>query len=163
MPGSVEPDPIAVRYDIDPIRVRSQFMSAELHHCSPVSLPHIHCSRANHHRAILIDPNNNMSTIQWLAAPERKGRGSQTPELIESAKYIANQFKNYGLVPAPYANQNLDGIGMYFQEFPFVDAYYQKPMDVRPVDNANLEVYPVPDLPKLKDPQDPIFWYDPFI
>ena len=37
--------------------------------------------------------------VQWLAAPQRRGRGLGTPELDETARYIAKQFASAGLQP----------------------------------------------------------------
>jgi len=37
--------------------------------------------------------------VKYLAAPERKGRGAGMPELEEAGRYIAEQFKAYGLQP----------------------------------------------------------------
>ena len=39
-------------------------------------------------------------TVEWLAAPEREGRGLGSQGLEDSAKYIAEQFAEIGLEPA---------------------------------------------------------------
>ncbi len=49
-----------------------------------VNIPAIELSHIKHH-------------IDYLAAPERKGRGTDTPEGRVSARYIADKFKEYGL------------------------------------------------------------------
>ena len=41
-----------------------------------------------------------MEHVEFLASPEMKGRGLGTEELDKSADYIADKFKEYGLLPA---------------------------------------------------------------
>ena len=50
--------------------------------------------------------------ITYFASDELKGRDSGTDEILEAAKYIADEFAEYGLKPAFEGN--------YFQEFPFI-------------------------------------------
>jgi len=50
-----------------------------------------------------------MSTIEYLASEELKGRGIGTPEIEDAAEYIAKKFKEAGLIPI-----NND---KYFQNF----------------------------------------------
>lgn len=47
--------------------------------------------------------------VEFLASPKMRGRGTGTPELDRAAKYIAGEFKKYGLEPA-FA-------GSYYQKF----------------------------------------------
>jgi hypothetical protein len=42
---------------------------------------------------------NMTSTVRFLAADDRKGRGFGTPELKEVSEYIAQRFRDYGLEP----------------------------------------------------------------
>ena len=51
-----------------------------------------------------------METVDWLAAPEREGRGLGSQGLEDSAQYIAEQFADIGLEPAGDA-------GGYLQTF----------------------------------------------
>src|SRR3954452_25457651 len=48
--------------------------------------------------------------VKYLAGPELQGRGAGTPGLERAAKYIADQFREFGLRPAGDA-------GTYFQPF----------------------------------------------
>lgn len=48
--------------------------------------------------------------LRYLASDELKGRGNNGPEIGEAARYIAEQFKKSGLLPAATGNT-------YFQEF----------------------------------------------
>ena len=48
--------------------------------------------------------------LRYLASDEMKGRGNGTPELEEAARYIAELFRDFGLVPAGEEQT-------YFQEF----------------------------------------------
>ncbi|NNG25955.1 MAG: M28 family peptidase, partial [Ignavibacteriaceae bacterium] len=52
--------------------------------------------------------------INFLASDELKGRNTGTEECLESAKYIENEFKKYGLQPL------FDG--SYLQEFAFISS-----------------------------------------
>ena len=45
------------------------------------------------------DPGRYIEHVKWLAAPERKGRGAGMPELEEAGRYIADEFRAYGLRP----------------------------------------------------------------
>jgi len=45
------------------------------------------------------DATRYIDHVKYLAAPERKGRGAGMPELEEAGRYIAEQFKAYGLQP----------------------------------------------------------------
>ena len=45
------------------------------------------------------DAGRYIDHVKYLAAPERKGRGAGMPELEEAGRYIAEQFKAYGLQP----------------------------------------------------------------
>ena len=47
--------------------------------------------------------------VKFLAAPDLQGRGSGSPGLEKAARYIADQFKSYGLKPPPGKK--------YFQDF----------------------------------------------
>ncbi|MCH8319765.1 MAG: M28 family peptidase [Acidobacteria bacterium] len=51
-----------------------------------------------------------MEHLRYLASDELKGRGNGTPELEQAAHYIAELFREYGLLPA--GNEQT-----YFQEF----------------------------------------------
>lgn len=59
--------------------------------------------------APMVDPETYLADIKYLASPELKGRGTGSPGLEKAAKYIAGQFKSFGLKPVP-------GDG-YMQEF----------------------------------------------
>ncbi|UCF30337.1 MAG: M20/M25/M40 family metallo-hydrolase [bacterium] len=52
-----------------------------------------------------------VSTVSYLAADDRKGRGFGTPELKEVSEYIAQRFREYGLEPGGGEP------GSYFQEW----------------------------------------------
>jgi len=54
--------------------------------------------------------DNLMGHLRYLASDELKGRGNGTPELDQAAYYIAELFREYGLLPA--GNEQT-----YFQEF----------------------------------------------
>ena len=45
------------------------------------------------------DAARYLDHVKYLAAPELKGRGAGMPELEEAGRYIAEQFRNYGLQP----------------------------------------------------------------
>ena len=55
-------------------------------------------------------PERYIAHVRYLASDELKGRGTGTPELEKAARYIARQFKQFGLRPA-------GGRG-YMQAFP---------------------------------------------
>ncbi|HLH44218.1 MAG TPA: M28 family peptidase [Bryobacteraceae bacterium] len=48
----------------------------------------------------LIDAQNYLSDVGYLASPALKGRYTGSPELETAAAYIASQFKSFGLKPA---------------------------------------------------------------
>ena len=52
-----------------------------------------------------------LTSVQWLAAPEREGRGLGTVGLDAAGEYVAGQLRSAGLAPGGDA-------GSYFQEFP---------------------------------------------
>ncbi len=54
--------------------------------------------------------DNLMEYLRYLASDELQGRGNGTPELEQAAHYIAELFREYGLLPA--GNEKT-----YFQEF----------------------------------------------
>ena len=56
------------------------------------------------------DPGGYLEHVEFLAAPEMKGRGAGSPELDQAAEYIAKQFESAGLQPA-------GDDGSYFQKF----------------------------------------------
>jgi aminopeptidase YwaD len=56
------------------------------------------------------DPGGFLEHVEFLAAPEMKGRGAGSPELDQAAEYIAKQFESAGLQPA-------GDDGSYFQKF----------------------------------------------
>lgn len=60
--------------------------------------------------------------VEWLAAPERRGRGMGTPGLEEAAKYIAQQFESAGLKPG---GDN----GTWFQHFTVAEGPDGKPVE----------------------------------
>ncbi|NNM27409.1 MAG: M20/M25/M40 family metallo-hydrolase, partial [Phycisphaerales bacterium] len=64
--------------------------------------------------------------VAWLAAPERRGRGLGTPELDESADYIARQFAAAGLEPG-------GDDGTWFQWFTVDDGPDETPVEARNV------------------------------
>jgi len=49
------------------------------------------------------DAGHYLDHIKFLASPELKGRATGSPELEKAAQYIATQFRNSGLKPAPGA------------------------------------------------------------
>jgi len=53
-----------------------------------------------------------MEHLRFLASDELRGRGNGSAELEEAARYIANHFEKYGLLPA-------GDEGTFFQEFEF--------------------------------------------
>lgn len=55
-------------------------------------------------------PATALAPLRYLASDELKGRGIDRPEINIAAQYIADQFKNIGVKPAP-------GAGGYFQNF----------------------------------------------
>lgn len=60
--------------------------------------------------------------VEWLAAPERRGRGLGTPELNDAAEYIAQQFAAAGLQPG-------GDDGTWFQHFSVANGPEGKPVD----------------------------------
>jgi aminopeptidase YwaD len=50
-----------------------------------------------------------LAHVKYLASDELKGRGDGSPELNQAARYIASQFRSFGLQPA--------NSGSYFQDF----------------------------------------------
>jgi len=54
--------------------------------------------------------DNLMGHLRYLASDELQGRGNGSPELEQAADYLAELFREYGLLPA--GNQQT-----YFQEF----------------------------------------------
>jgi len=64
--------------------------------------------------------------VQWLAAPQRRGRGLGTPELDEAARYIAAKFESAGLEPG-------GDDGTWFQRFTVADG-----PDGTPVEATNV-------------------------
>ncbi len=64
--------------------------------------------------------------VEWLAAPERRGRGLGTSELKETAEYIAQQFADVGLQPG-------GDEGTWFQRFTVA-----KGPDGEPVEAMNV-------------------------
>ena len=54
--------------------------------------------------------DNLMGHLRYLASDELQGRGNGSPELEQAADYLAERFREYGLLPA--GNQQT-----YFQEF----------------------------------------------
>lgn len=46
-----------------------------------------------------VDRHELLGHIQFLASPELKGREAGSPEQLQTAEYIANEFKRYGLEP----------------------------------------------------------------
>ena len=67
-----------------------------------------------------------MAHVTWLAAPEREGRGLGTPELEQSAEYIAEQMRAAGLEPG---GDN----GTWFQRFTVPEG-----PDGKPIETANV-------------------------
>ena len=57
-----------------------------------------------------IDAARFQANVRHLASPELRGRGTGTPELEKSARFLANEFKKAGIAPAP-------GAKGYFQRF----------------------------------------------
>ncbi|MGH9558264.1 MAG: M28 family peptidase [Bryobacteraceae bacterium] len=47
-----------------------------------------------------INPQPYIGDVRYLASPEMKGRASGSPELEKAGRYIAAQFKSFGLKPA---------------------------------------------------------------
>jgi len=74
---------------------------------------------------------NIKADLEYLAADERKGRKTGTPEALECAKYIANQFKEIGLVSPSIARE-------YLHEFTLVKSENV----VRNLTINNLEISP---------------------
>ncbi len=56
------------------------------------------------------DPDGYLEHVEFLAAPEMKGRGAGSTELDRAADYIAKEFESAGLQPAGDS-------GSYFQKF----------------------------------------------
>ena len=67
-----------------------------------------------------------MEHVEWLASPERAGRGLGTPELAASAEYIAKAMESAGLQPA-------GDHGAWFQHFTV-----EHGPDGTPVDTVNV-------------------------
>ena len=63
-----------------------------------------------------------MGHVEWLASPQRQGRGLGTPELAASARYIADAFAKAGLTPG---GDN----GTWFQHFTVAHGQDGKPVD----------------------------------
>lgn len=67
------------------------------------------------------DPKASLKAdLEYLASPDREGRGPRTRGIMEAGDYIARQFKAAGLAPAG-AN------GGFFQEFSIFGAVQEKP------------------------------------
>jgi hypothetical protein len=48
----------------------------------------------------LIDSHRYLEDVKYLSSPELKGRATGTAEIGKAARYIANHFEKFGLVPA---------------------------------------------------------------
>jgi Peptidase family M28/Peptidase family M1 domain/PDZ domain len=62
----------------------------------------------------LFDTARMKGDIEWLAAPEREGRGAGSRGLDAAARYVAERFERFGLVPLSSSGQGDD---RYFQPF----------------------------------------------
>ena len=62
----------------------------------------------------LFDTARMKADIDWLAAPEREGRGAGSRGLDAAARYVAERFERLGLVPLSASAQSDD---RYFQPF----------------------------------------------
>src|SRR5499426_377534 len=62
----------------------------------------------------LFDAARMQADIEWLAAPEREGRGAGSRGLDAAANYIAERFERLGLAPLSSSAQGND---RYFQPF----------------------------------------------
>jgi hypothetical protein len=60
------------------------------------------------------DTTRMKADIEWLAAPEREGRGAGSRGLEAAARYLAERFERLGLMPLSSGAQ---GDGRYFQAF----------------------------------------------
>ena len=75
--------------------------------------------------------------VRYLASPELKGRLTGTPECDRAARYVADEFNAYGLLPAG------DG-GTFFQVYPFVAGTHPGPdnrLEVVEKDGASRLVF----------------------
>lgn len=50
-----------------------------------------------------VNPDLYLAHVRYLASPELKGRATGSPELEKAARYIANQFRSFGLHPTELA------------------------------------------------------------
>jgi Zn-dependent M28 family amino/carboxypeptidase len=57
-----------------------------------------------------VDPALYWNDVKYLASPELKGRATGSPELEKAAKYLADQYRQFGVKPADGKN--------YLQPFP---------------------------------------------
>jgi len=57
--------------------------------------------------AASISPESYLDTVKYLASPELKGRATGSPELETAAKFIAAQFRSFGLKPVDGKNFEL--------------------------------------------------------
>jgi hypothetical protein len=57
-----------------------------------------------------VDPNLYLNDVKYLASPELKGRATGSPELETAARYLARQYREFGVKPA--------GGKSYLQSFP---------------------------------------------
>jgi hypothetical protein len=62
----------------------------------------------------LFDTGRMKADIDWLAAPEREGRGAGSRGLDAAARYVAERFERFGLVPLSASAPSDD---RYFQPF----------------------------------------------
>src|SRR5262249_37301397 len=65
------------------------------------------------------DTSRMKADIEWLAAPEREGRGAGSRGLDAAARYIAERFERPGLLPPSSSAQGDD---RYFQPFTMTGA-----------------------------------------
>ena len=65
----------------------------------------------------LFDTARMAADIEWLAAPEREGRGAGSRGLDAAARYVAERFERLGLVPLSSSAQGED---RYFQLFTMI-------------------------------------------
>src|SRR5580693_3238627 len=54
-----------------------------------------------------VSPDLYLAHVRYLASPQLKGRATGSPELEKAARYIAGQFKSFGLKPADGKNFEL--------------------------------------------------------
>ena len=50
-----------------------------------------------------ISPDQYLSHVRYLSSPELKGRATGSPQLEKAARYIAGQFRSFGLTPTELA------------------------------------------------------------